>query len=608
MWHKLPQWKWLLTAGAGIVAVLVAGCGAAEREATPVPTATSAPAAAPTATSAPAAPSPTAAVATQPPAGPTATPTQAPQPTPTPPPVAQRTGGKLVAAFERIGAPSFVPQLRPYPTGLNLWSWGILECLSGSSTEGFIPTPWLARSWELNGLNVDISLNRGIPWHDNWGEFTAHDVKFTQDSARAEGSIETSIAHFQFIEDIEVVDDYTVRFKYKTPFAFWDSDISVANGCRPISSKAVADKLGLEQANITPVGTGPFRVVSWASGESMRAEAVVPHWFHTPSVDELEVLEVPEAASRVAMVLTGEAHISDVPFQDIPRIRDSGGQTYGIGIGTHQLIAFAGNYWLKQDHEGKPLAPRDGFNPNLPWIGDPDNPESMERARKVRWAMSLALDRQKIADTVLIGLGRPEHEPYGGFGTPDRPLPDEFVVPYDPARAKQLLAEAGYPGGFSLPFWMPEGVARIDLNVVESYFSFWEAVGIKVEARRTAYTAGRPDLVSRKLSDVWAWGREAPYRADSAQDASASTYSAFTLGFENQTAADLYARGQNELDPLKRIAIHEEYTKYNHEQALLVSSVWAPKLFVAGKDVQSWQPWIIRTAWPSRFDTVVLNR
>jgi ABC-type transport system substrate-binding protein len=535
-------------------------------------------------------------------------PTQAPIATAAP--VKKPPTGTLVVALDRIGAPSFVPKIQPYPQALLEWSFGIAECLGGSSPEGFDATPWLGTSWSVtpDGSTVNIELRKGVRWHREWGEFTAQDVKWTMDSVRAEGSIASNNSAYSLVQDVVVANDYLVQVKYKAPYAFWDSEISLSTGgCQPMVSKRVADKLGQAVANITPVGTGPFEVDRWVSGDIMEARAVNPHWKNTPLVAKLQVLEVPEAATRVAMMLTGEVNISDVPFVDIPRITKAGGKTVGIGAGVQQLVAFGGNYWLKKDVKGQPLAKRPGFDPSRPWIGDPDNAAAMENARKVRLAMSLAIDRQKIVDTIQGGLGRPEYEPYGGFGTPSRPLPQKYVIPYDPQQAKRLLTEAGYPNGFEVPFWMPEGVARHDLQVVEAYFSFWEAIGLKVKARRSAYTAGRPELVARSFKDVWAWARGAPYRPDSGQECSGSDIGAFNLAFENELAQEICLKGQTELDPLKRTALHEQYTDYNHNWHLLVGTTFAPKLYVIGPAVVEWRPWLLLEPWMTRLDTVALK-
>lgn len=586
---------------AAVLALFTFACGTTEVAPTPT---TAPPKTSPVETATPLPPSTTQPVSA-PTAAPTATLTAAPKPvaTATPPPKESKPKGTLIMTMDRIGAPSFDPFVRPYPQLINVEVFGLTERLQRNGYKGvYVNEPWLARSWELNGLQLDVFINKGIFWHGDWGEFTAQDVKYSWDRQRAEGSIESAIAHWKFVKNVEIVNDYQIRLTWKEPYAFWDEPLNAR-----MSSKAVADKLGPGVANTTPVGTGPFRAIKWDAGDILEAEAVVPHWYETPKVAKLQVLEVPEAATRVAMMLTGEAHIADVPFEDIRRIVDAGGKTYEIGIGVHQLIGFAGNYWQKTDHEGKPLGPRPGFDTTRPWIGDPGNPDSMEKARKVRWAMSMAIDRKSIADTILVGLGKPEHTPYGVYDTPGRPLPEKYRIPYDPVKAKQNLSDAGYPNGFEVTWSIPEGVARINVEVAEAYVSFWEAIGLTVKAKRIAYTAFRPDLVSRTAKDPWAWGREAPYRLDGTFEASATTLSAFILGYENDKGLELYKAGQAETDPVKRTRLHEEYAEYNHHWQLLASTVWSPKLYLAGPAVASWKPWLWATAWPNRLDTVVLK-
>jgi len=137
----------------------------------------------------------------------------------------------------------------------------------------------------------------------------------------------------------------------------------------------------------------------------------------------------------------------------------------------------------------------------LPWIGDPDDPASMESARNVRKAMSYAIDRDALNDVTLGGRGCLQYQ--FRIDTCSAIWDDKWATPYDPSKAKELLTKAGYPNGFEFTFFIPSGFNATMEEVGEAVVPMWEAVGLKATIQKMAYSARRPEMLARTLKDVW---------------------------------------------------------------------------------------------------------
>ena len=148
--------------------------------------------------------------------------------------------------------------------------------------------------------------------------------------------------------------------------------------------------------------------------------------------------------------------------------------------------------------------PRPGWEEGLAegfaWIGDPGDSTSMENARKVRWAMAMAVNRESIIENVLDGLGRVIYA-WQNILPDDPSHKAEWVIPYDVAMAKQYMADAGVADGFDMEIWVPSTFSPGTIAAAEATAEMWRSdLGINVTIDRTEYGARRPQTVDKTIN------------------------------------------------------------------------------------------------------------
>lgn len=304
--------------------------------------------------------------------------------------------------------------------------------------------PALAKSWEISGDGkvYTFTLNQNVKFHDGT-TFDAEDVKFSLDRARGENSTNAQKPLFAAIDTVEVVDPGTVKVTLKNPqgnFLYnmgWGDAVIVA----PESADGNKEK---------PVGTGPFRFDNWARGSSITIVRNPDYWGDQVALEKAEFRVIPDAAAAVPALLSGDVQAFPMaPLGDArPQIEADPRFKVVIGVTEGETILSMNNA----------KAPFDNL--------------------KVRQAVSHALNRDEIiAGNGLGGLGTP-------IGSHFSPANAAYVdltatYPYDPAKAKALLAEAGYPNGFKATLKLPPpAYAREGGQVIASQL---RAVGIETE-------------------------------------------------------------------------------------------------------------------------------
>jgi peptide/nickel transport system substrate-binding protein len=327
--------------------------------------------------------------------------------------------------------------------------------------------PSLATSWEQTSPTVwRFHLRSGVKWQDG-SPFTADDVVFTLKRILAPNS--SMRAPMSPVKEARKVDDLTVDFETFVPdpiFLQEQTNLLIMskawceahNAAEPVTI-GMEDNYALHYA----MGTGPFTLVSREPDRKTVVEKN-PAWWDKPehNLDRVEFNVIASAPTRVAALLSGEMDmIYTVPPQDIARIK----QTEGLKLlQTPELRTIYLGF--DQSRDELPSSDVKGKNPF--------------RDVKVRQAVALAIDEPPIASRVMLGLGHPTWEMWGpGVNGYNAAL--DVRPKADPAKAKQLLADAGYPNGFRVGLDCPNDRYVMDEQICTAIVSMLARVGIKVD-------------------------------------------------------------------------------------------------------------------------------
>jgi len=411
--------------------------------------------------------------------------------------------GHFVLAEQLVVPPVFHPALAGGGLEFSYYNWGLVDYPLFIDKDNLSdPDISLWTSWEVASdlSKLSFTVREGVQFHNGWGEMTADDVAFSYNAAIREGSRFYGLTSLDWLDRIEATGKFTGEMIFKEFNPLWVQIVSNASTHQPwIASKRVFDEKGEIGGLDTAIGTGPYKAISWAANERIVLQATGDHWRVVPKIETFEVVEIPEPLAMQAAFLTGEVDIAPIPnsmikdtFASLP-----GSTIERIGKLDNQTIHFTGNYWLKGPltHRSDSSAqfPREGYTPDAdhPWIGDIDDPESMERALKVRTAMIMAVDRDSILRNIFDGFGVPEAT-WTGFMPDDPQWKPEWAMPaYDPDGAKVLLAEAGYADGFSFEFFAPSGVKTINDEAAFAAAQFWREIGLDPQIDNGTYASGR---------------------------------------------------------------------------------------------------------------------
>lgn len=402
--------------------------------------------------------------------------------------------GTVTIGFDRIGTEErWLPWLGGIPDHMVMSA--VYEYLLGRApgTDNLVPRLAERFEWSSDNKTLTFFLRKGVAFHDGWGEMTADDVKFSFDRYLATPRA-PSLAYFKnTIDSVVVVDPYTVELRLKKVDWALPSQLSNSVSKVAIVSKKYVEEVGEDRASLEPIGTGPFTFVEAERRSFVKLEAVENHWRKTPEMQTLILRRISEAGTRLAALRSGDVDIIDVLYEHVPELEDRGFKIIPIRSVKAVHVAFGG-----MNTPGS-----ENYDANVPWVGPTE-----ERARTVRRALALAVDRQTIIDTIYAGQG--ENVAVPGF-IPGRPWTDPTVqpYPYDPAKARELLAQAGYPDGFPVkilalaPFY---GGTEIP-QVAEAVANYWTRVGLDVEIVPMEWATFRPKLLKRDTVGItWVHG------------------------------------------------------------------------------------------------------
>jgi peptide/nickel transport system substrate-binding protein len=309
--------------------------------------------------------------------------------------------------------------------------------------------PSLAESWTTSkdGLVYEFVLRQGVKFH-NGEPVTADDVKFSFERYR--GAANKLLK--EKVAAVEVVDPGRIRFRMTAPWPdFMTYYGSLTTGAGWVVPRKYLEKVGDEGFKKAPIGAGPFRFVAFNPGVELVLEAQETYWRKSPSIKRLVIKAVPDEATRLAMLKRGEA---DIVYLLQSELAEETKRTPGLTLRPTPIVS---THWLVF---------LDQWDPKSPWAD-----------RRVRLAANHAINRQAVNEAITLGFSRITWSVI--------PQSFDFFWPppahaYDPSKAKQLLAEAGYPNGFDAgDLWCDAATATMS----EAVAGYLQAAGIRARVR-----------------------------------------------------------------------------------------------------------------------------
>jgi peptide/nickel transport system substrate-binding protein len=396
-------------------------------------------------------------------------------------------------------------------------------------------TPSLAESWTTSkdGLTYEFVLRRGVKFH-NGDPVTAEDVKFSFDRYR--GAAARLLK--ERVREVQIVDPARVRFHLKEPWPdFMTFYGTSATGAAWIVPKKYVEKVGDDGFLKAPIGAGPYRVVSFTPGVDLVMEAFEGYWRKVPSVKRLVFRSMTDESTRAAALKAGDV---DIVYLLSGPVAEDVRRTPGLRLAAAKP---PGVVFLDLPEQ---------WDPKSPW-----------HDRRVRLAASHALDRNGLNLAETLGLSRPT----GALIPRVLDFSRVWEPPaYDAPRARQLLAEAGYPNGFDAG----------DLTPFPPYFSLAEAVGNYLQAvgiRTRLRTLERAAFLSawrdKKLKGV-VMGLGAPAGNAATRIEVYVTKSGIYSSGVVPEIEDLFQRQARELDRKKREAMLHQIQQLMHDRVMHV--------------------------------------
>ncbi|NOX60737.1 MAG: ABC transporter substrate-binding protein [Chloroflexi bacterium] len=384
-----------------------------------------------------------------PPPAPTDTPppapTDTPPPAPTEPPTAEGPSGTLVRALTTFPNSLDIPQAAERQASTT--GWQMFDSLVWFDDSGKI-VPSLAEKWEVSedGTEYTFYLRQGVKFH-NGEPFNADSVVFSWE--RASQSDFEYANHWQRAESVTKIDDYTVKIKTAEPDALFLS--IMADNWAMVPPGYIAE-VGEEGFAEHPIGTGAYKFVEWVKGDHITMEANLDYWRGAPKIKEVIFRPIPESATRVAAIQTGEVDI-------VTRLNAEEAESLQ-GVEHVNVISYPVTriYYI-------------AFNNLTTGVDQP----TMDP--RVRQAMNYAVDVDAIIDALFNGHAKPA---IGYVATSELGYDNAEPFGYDVEKARALLAEAGYPDGFEMDMACPAGAYTNFEEVCQSIVGYLEQVGIIV--------------------------------------------------------------------------------------------------------------------------------
>lgn len=409
--------------------------------------------------------------------------------------------------------------------------------------------PCLAYDWEANedATEWTFYLEEGVKFH-NGDIMTANDVKFSYER----GAESAYASYITSVESVEVIDEYTVKFYLKHPYSAFPSIATVTE----IMSEEWVNEVGEDQVAMQSCGTGPYKIADWVTGEKVVLEKNDEYWGETkPSIQTIEVRTITDASTRAASLQSGDIDLTvALSASDMESIRNDERFTVLEG----QEIYCKTMY----------------LNLSNQYLSDV----------RVRQAIAMAINRDEIAYVATEGLGEAALMPlHDSYGYPK--VAEETVFTQDVERAKELLAEAGYPDGFTIKLNANEGAYRLAAEAIQAQLA---EIGITVEIQTMDWAtvvsnlrSGNFEMSMENLSDVFFYNVHPIIETRFVEGGSSN----FT-GYNNPRVNELMNLAEASLDEEEQAGYYEEIFEILNEDVPFIPLFWNYNNNVFTKDLE----------------------
>ena len=428
----------------------------------------------------------------------------------------------------------------------------MFDSLVGRDADNRI-VPQLAESWRLvDDTTWQLKLRRRVVFHD--GEpFNAEAVRFTFQRVLDPEQKSPNRANMAEIARVDVIDDYTVNLVTRQPYAPLINRLLDF----PIVPPRYAAEKGNQGMALRPVGTGPYRFVELVKDDRLVVEAFDRHWRGAPRIRRVVYKPIPEPFTRAAALRNNEVDLITTIPPNLAR------ELEGVGGIRAQRVPSSWIIYLGLNAFKKPLSDV-----------------------RVRQALNYATDVDAIVKNVLEGNGRRLEGPL----TPQMFGYDASVkgYPHDPARARKLLAEAGYPDGLEITLESPAGRYQGDKEIAEALGGQWQKAGFRPRVQVAEWGAYFKRYLGKQFQDAYLLGLGGPMQdADELYNLVSSKGRG--LYYKNERVDALFDLGRGTMDMAKRRHVYRDLARAMVEDATWVFLLQQVDIY-ASRDRLTWTP------------------
>ena len=405
--------------------------------------------------------------------------------------------------------------------------------------------PDLATEWQLagDGVTWTFKLRKGVTFHDGT-PFNAAAVKYNIERVLDPKTASARRSVLAMIKSVEVIDDSTV--KMVTSYPIGSFLYQLAHPVAGMVSPAAAAKFGVEKLGLNPVGTGALKFVKWLPGEKLEFVAFDKYYAGAPQFKSLTFSIVPEDSTRAMLLESGQIDVAlRLPVTDVARLKNN----KNIMMTTTPTIM---TMYIALHNQKGPL-----------------------KDSRVRQALNHAVDKNALVKDVVGGSAvvadsviPPGVSNYSSVGN----------YPHDPAKAKELLSQAGFPNGFEITLWTPSGRYLMDKQVAEVLQAQMSAVGVKMNVRTWDFQAlmaevkkGQFDAVLLGWSASTADADQAMYPVFESTQFPPNSNRAF---YKNSDVDLLLNNAKKEMNPDKRAGMYKQA-----QQQIMKDAAWIPLFY-----------------------------